>query len=187
MYKLEEIDRRLGLLRQGQRVLDLGASPGSWSMYASTRVGGGGLVRAIDLKEAGQELPRNVDYRVQDAFELAPESLCEGGLFDVVLSDMAPSTTGHRKTDQYRSAELFDRARSLAVAVLKPGGCFVGKIFQGSEFEEVRDAMRPHFVKIRVIRPKATRDESYELFLIGLDSRAAGGPSSEPGSDPPAT
>ena len=128
-------------------------------------------MRSLDLKPATSVLPANVDYRVLDAFAADGDAICEGGRFDIVLSDMAPSTTGHRDLDQYRSYELFLRALTLAAGALRPGGTFVGKIFQGAEFEQARDAMRPLFEKIRIIRPKATRDESYELFLIGLVRR----------------
>ena len=86
---------------------------------------------------------------------------------------MAPKTSGQRHADQYRSYELVIRALQLAKSVLKPGGTFVAKIFQGAEFEDARNAVREAFDKVRVIRPKATRDESYEVFLVGVDYRSA--------------
>jgi len=95
------------------------------------------------------------------------------GPFDLVISDMAPKTSGQRHADQYRSYELVMRALELTKTVLKPGGTFVAKIFQGAEFEEARDAVREVFGKVRVMRPKATRDESYELFLVGLNFQPA--------------
>ncbi len=169
MYKLEEIDRRIGLFKKGQRVLDLGASPGSWTLYAAERVGPSGRVLGIDVSDHEATLPSHAEIRTLDAFAVDPETL--GGPFDVVTSDMAPKTSGQRHADQYRSYELFIRALELAGSVLKPGGHFVGKIFQGPEFEDARNALRAVFGKVRVIRPEATRDESYEVFLVGIGRR----------------
>jgi len=166
VYKLQEIDRRVGLFAKGQRILDLGASPGSWTLYAAEKVGPSGRVLGIDLSDPGLTLPAHAEIRVLDAFEADPQSL--GGPFDLVISDMAPKTSGQRHADQFRSYELVIRALDLAKAVLEPGGGFVAKIFQGAEFEDARSAMREVFSKVRVIRPSATRDESYELFLVGL-------------------
>jgi 23S rRNA (uridine2552-2'-O)-methyltransferase len=169
VYKLEEIDRRIGLFRKGQRILDLGASPGSWTLYAAERVGPSGHVLGIDLNDPEVTLPAHAEIRALDAFAVDPEDL--GGPFDVVISDMAPKTSGQRHADQYRSYELFMRALGLATVVLVPGGQFVGKIFQGQEFEDARNAAREVFGKVRVIRPQATRNESYEVFLVGLGRR----------------
>ncbi|MGD8605919.1 MAG: RlmE family RNA methyltransferase [Myxococcales bacterium] len=166
VYKLQEIDRRTGLLKKGQRVLDLGASPGSWTLYAAQRVGPAGRVLGIDLEPCEVALPSHAEIRALDAFEIDPSSL--GGPFDLVISDMAPKTSGQRHADQYRSYELVMRALELAKAVLAPGGAFVAKIFQGAEFEDARAALRAVFDKVRVIRPEATRDESYEVFLVGF-------------------
>lgn len=166
MYKLEEIDRRVGLFKKGQQVLDLGASPGSWTLFAADRVGPSGGVLAIDLHDPDIELPSHAEFRVADAFAVEPDTL--GGPFDLVISDMAPKTSGQRHADQFRSFELYMRALGLATQVLRPGGNFVGKIFQGQEFDEARGATREAFAKCRIIRPDATRDESYEVFLLGL-------------------
>ncbi|MDH3818427.1 MAG: RlmE family RNA methyltransferase [Myxococcales bacterium] len=167
VYKLQEIDRRVGLFKKGQRVLDLGASPGSWTLYAAEQVGPNGQVLGIDLHDPGVALPAQAQILTLDAFQVDPESL--DGPFDLVISDMAPKTSGQRHADQYRSYELVMRALELAKSVLKPGGTFVAKIFQGAEFEDARGAMRELFANVRIVRPKATRDESYEVFLVGLD------------------
>lgn len=171
MYKLQEIDRRVGLFKTGQRVLDLGASPGSWTLYAAERVGPKGRVLGIDLNDPEVALPPNAEIRTGDAFDADPGTL--GGPFDLVISDMAPKTSGQRHADQFRSYELAMRALALAKQVLRPGGTFVAKIFQGAEFEQAREAIRDAFGKVRIIRPKATRDESYEVFLVGLGFRPA--------------
>jgi 23S rRNA (uridine2552-2'-O)-methyltransferase len=161
----------VGLFEKGQRVLDLGASPGSWTLYAAERVGPTGRVLGIDLENPEVALPPQAEIRTLDAFEADFNAF--GGPFDVVISDMAPKTSGQRHADQYRSYELVMRALELAKAVLEPGGAFVAKIFQGAEFEDARNAVREAFDKVRIIRPKATRDESYEVFLVGLGHRPA--------------
>jgi 23S rRNA (uridine2552-2'-O)-methyltransferase len=128
-------------------------------------------VLGIDLKDPEVALPPQAEIRTLDAFEVDPDEL--GGPFDLVISDMAPKTSGQRHADQYRSYELVMRALDLAKNVLRPGGTFVAKIFQGAEFEDARSAIRNSFGKVRIIRPEATRDESYEVFLVGTDFRSA--------------
>ena len=120
IYKLEEIDRRVRLLRRGQRVLDLGGSPGSWSQYAAEKVGPQGRVLAIDLNPARVALPPQATFEERDVMATDPAELGEPGRFDVVLSDMAPSTSGQRHADQFLSFELYCRALDFAArTVLK--------------------------------------------------------------------
>jgi 23S rRNA (uridine2552-2'-O)-methyltransferase len=169
VYKLQEIDRRTRLLRRGQRVLDLGASPGSWTLYAAERVEREGKVVGIDLDDARVGLPPHVSFRALDVFELDAASEFGPGSFDVVLSDMAPHTSGQRHRDQFLSFELYMRALSIARTVLVPGGAFVGKIFQGAELEDARKATRDAFASVRTLKPEASRNESFEIFLVGLE------------------
>jgi 23S rRNA (uridine2552-2'-O)-methyltransferase len=171
IYKLEEIDRRLSLLKPGLRVLDLGAAPGSWTRYVAERVGPSGRVVAIDLKPIEIALPGHATAILGDA--LAVETAQLEGPFDVVLSDMAPATSGQRHRDQYLSYELYSRALEVAVELLVPGGTFVGKIFQGAEFPDARKATAQHFERVRIFKPEASRKESYEVFLAGLRKREA--------------
>jgi len=173
VYKLEEIDRRTRILRVGARVLDLGAYPGSWTAYAAQKVGPGGRVLGIDLTEFKGTLPAHAEIRTGDVLSLELEKELGPASFDLVVSDMAPSTTGHRFTDQARSHRLFMRALEIACVVLAPGGHFVGKIFQGEDFEVARAALRVAFDEVRIIKPPASRAESYETFLIGLRRKAA--------------
>ena len=172
VYKLEEIDRRVQLLRRGMRVLDLGASPGSWTLYAAERVQREGKVIALDLNPARTALPPQAHFQVADVMTVSAEELGGANSFEVVLSDMAPKTSGMRDRDQYLSYELYCRALSIAQEVLVEGGAFVGKLFQGAEFEEARKATQALFDKVRVVKPEASRDESYEVFLIGQGRRA---------------
>ena len=121
VFKLEEIDRRVKLLRSGQKVLDLGAAPGSWSLYASQKVGPGGRVLAIDLQEIRQAFPPNVRVAQGDALTIETAALSEFAPYDIVLSDMAPNTSGSKIRDQAGSLELCLRALDVAFALGKPG------------------------------------------------------------------
>jgi 23S rRNA (uridine2552-2'-O)-methyltransferase len=171
VFKLEEIDRRVRLFKPGMRVLDLGAFPGSWTSYAAQRVGASGRVLGIDLTEFRGVLPPWATIRQGDA--LTVDVIAEHGpaSFDVVVSDMAPNTSGHRFTDQARSHQLFMRALAIALGVLGPGGHFVGKIFLGPDFEEARKALQGAFEEVKIIKPPASRAESIETFLVGLRRR----------------
>jgi 23S rRNA (uridine2552-2'-O)-methyltransferase len=171
IYKLEEIDRRVRLLKPGMTVLDLGAAPGSWTLYASQKVGPKGHVVAIDRAALTVGTPPNVEYIQADALAIDPaELLARVGStgFDAVISDMAPRTSGHRFVDQSRSFELFCRAVELSAALCRKGGSFVGKIFQGEACETARGRVREQFAEARVIRPTCVRSESYEVYLVGL-------------------
>ena len=168
VYKLQEIDRRVQLLRRGQRVLDLGASPGSWTQYAAQKVGREGKVVGIDLNPPRIGLPPHVSFQTRDIFQLDAVAELGPQSFDLVLSDMAPHTSGQRHRDQFGSYELYMRALEIAGQVLVAGGAFVGKIFQGPELEQARSATRERFKTVRIIKPDASRAESFEIFLVGL-------------------
>jgi len=168
VFKLEEIDRRVKLLRPGQRVLDLGAAPGSWSMYAAKKIGAKGALLAVDLSEITTALGPNVTVVRGDALSLSNEDLARFAPYDVVLSDMAPSTTGSKEADQWRSYELLDRAMDVAAALGAPKSSFVGKLFMSEEFVKAREKLRSLYEEARVIRPEGTRSNSSEVFLVGL-------------------
>ncbi len=172
VFKLEEIDQRCKLLKPGQRVLDLGAAPGSWSMYASQRIGQSGKLLAIDLSPIQVAVGTNAEVRVGDALSLSNEDLGLFAPYDVVLSDMAPATSGQRDVDQWRSYELFVRALDVAQALGKPGSHFVGKIFMGAEFAKARDAVRLAYEEVKTVRPDGTRSASFEVFVCGLRKKA---------------
>jgi 23S rRNA (uridine2552-2'-O)-methyltransferase len=166
VFKLEEIDRRARILRPGMTVLDLGASPGSWALYAAKQVGPKGRVLAVDLKPLETALPPNVTFHLGDAFAIDDATFASLAPYDVVLSDMAPNTTGNRLGDQTRSYELFMRALEVGGRLLKPGGAFVGKIFMGEDLPAARVAVKKLFAEERLIRPEGTRSVSYEIFVV---------------------
>lgn len=174
VFKLSEIDRRVSLLRPGQRVLDLGAAPGSWSLYASERVGKSGRVLAIDIQEILQAFPENTRVVQGDALDLGNEVLAAEGPYDVVLSDMAPNTSGNKVRDQARSFELFMRALDVATELGKAGSRFVGKIFMSGDFQAARNAVAERYERVQTMRPETTRSQSSEVFVIGMGLKARG-------------
>ena len=172
VYKLEEVDRRVRLLRPGQRVLDLGCHPGSWLLYRARAVGKRGLVIGIDTRTISIELPPHVHFIQADVLELLPADLYHiSEKFDVVLSDLAPATTGIRAVDSSRSFVLFGRALILAEDLLPPGGHFLGKIFQGPGFDDIVQELRSKFSKVKGIKPRATRAQSKELYLVAMGKK----------------
>jgi 23S rRNA (uridine2552-2'-O)-methyltransferase len=174
VYKLQELDAKFGLLKSGMKVLDLGAAPGSWSLFAAKKIGAAGRVLALDIQATEQEFPENVRFLVHDAFEDSPAlaALMEPlAPFDLVMSDMAPRTTGVKFTDQARSLELCERARDVAARRLAPGGGFVAKIFEGPDAKGFQESLKILFETVRIFKPKSSRSESKETFLVGLGFR----------------
>ena len=171
VYKLQEMDKRFQLLRKGQSILDLGAYPGSWSMYAGQRVGEKGRVLAVDREEPEQVLPDNVEFYLVDVLESEGEleRILQGFTgFHLVLSDMAPLTTGIRDKDQALSLELAERALDCARDHLLSGGNAVIKVFEGPDVPELRKELKTVFHRVRSFKPKGSRSESKENFILGL-------------------
>lgn len=171
-YKLLEIQRRHKLLRAGDRVLDLGCAPGSWMQVTSEIIGDEGRLVGIDLKAVRLALPANVTTVVGDIEKTNPDELFEiaGGEFDVVLSDMAPNTSGHG--DDLVSARLCREVLAFAVRTLREGGKLAMKILEGSEYPAVLQETKQVFRAAKGLKPKATRDASREMFIIGEGFRA---------------
>lgn len=174
VFKLEEIDKKYKIFRPGQTVLDLGASPGSWSQFSSKKVGDKGRVLGVDLTAITIKLP-NAVFIQADLRDLNLETTFqEHGFtppFDLVISDMAPKTTGIRMTDQARSMELCELALDVAVRFLKKDGHFVCKLFHSDDFTKLRTDIRKHFAKCEVVKPDSTRKISKEIFLVGLSKK----------------
>jgi 23S rRNA (uridine2552-2'-O)-methyltransferase len=174
-YKLKEIDDKYKLLKSGQSVIDLGAAPGGWSQIAARKVGaadGRGQVVAIDLLEM-PEIPGVTFAQLDFLADAAPERLRSmlGGGADVVMSDMAPNTTGHRKTDQLRILGLVEGAAAFAVEVLNPGGTFVAKVFQSGADAALLAELKRDFTTIRHVKPAASRQDSSERYLLATGFR----------------
>lgn len=170
IYKLEEIQKKHRLLKPRDVVLDLGASPGSWSQFASKVVGAEGRVIGIDLKPIDVKVP-NAEFLQGDVLKWDwPAFLDQRGVsaFDVVISDMAPSTTGIKFTDQARSTELCEMALTIAEKYLKPNGHFVCKLFHSDDFRDLKTRIQTNFRSFEAAKPQSTRAQSKEIFLIGL-------------------
>jgi 23S rRNA (uridine2552-2'-O)-methyltransferase len=171
VYKLEDIDKRMGVLRAGARVLDLGCRPGSWMQYACKVVGPHGKVVGVDRLPLPTSIPGS-HVIVADLFHLSDDQvLCGLVAYDVVLSDMAPDTTGIRAVDQARSANLVLEALGRAERLLAPAGAFVAKVFQSPDVETLRKRMGQHFREVRLLKPEGSRRESTELYLVGKGFR----------------
>ena len=171
-FKLIELDDKFHFLKPGARVLDLGAAPGGWSQVALARVGAKGRVLSVDILDidpmAGVEVMK-LDLMSAKASAAIRASLA--GPADIVLSDMASPTTGHRATDHLRTTALFETALELAEEVLKPGGAFVGKVFQGGAAPELLLRLKKSFRDVRHVKPPASRAESVELYLVAMGFR----------------
>lgn len=172
VYKLKEIARRFpGIFKPGMRVLDLGAAPGSWSLGAAEMVGLKGSVLGADIQGTSTSFPGTVTFMREDVFtrsEAFEAELAARAPFQVVMSDMAPNTTGHRGTDQARSALLYEEALEVAQQYLEPGGSFIVKVFLGPDVHAYMKRMRERFSTVKSFKPQSSRPESMETFYIGL-------------------
>ena len=171
-FKLAEIDDKHHFLKQGARVLDLGAAPGGWCQVAARRVGERGRVVAIDILDM-DAIP-GVDFVKLDFLDPdAPERLKAmlGGTAGVVLSDMAANATGHRRTDHLKIVALVEAAAAFAAEVLKPGGAFLAKVLQGGTETELLAELKRNFASVKHVKPAASRADSAELYVLATGFR----------------
>jgi 23S rRNA (uridine2552-2'-O)-methyltransferase len=171
-FKIVELDSKFRLFKKGMRVLDLGAAPGGWSQVAATRVGDTGKVVAADVLEM-EPIP-GVEVFLADLTDPDVPALLKnalGGPADLVLTDMAAPTTGHRATDHLRTLALFEIALDVAEDTLRPGGAFVGKVFRGGATGELLTRIKKLFADVKHVKPPASRAESVELYLVALGFR----------------
>lgn len=186
VYKLEEIDQRFKVVKKGAWIVDLGCAPGSWLQYLAEAVGPKGGILGYDLAPLEINPGPRVLHRHADVFALTPEAIradfdalrkklehppvaseTEVMLFDALLSDMAPKLTGIRDADQIKSVGLALQALALAERLVKPGGAFVAKTFQGREIDDLVTATKRQYKEVKLLKPEATRDGSREVFVIG--------------------
>ena len=179
VYKLEEAQNKHNFLKKGDRVLDLGCQPGSWSLYLAKIVGPAGLVVGVDLQRGkGLSAAGGAPIRILAADIMAEETAaavaeaCQN--YSVVVSDMAPRTTGNKWADQQHSLDLARRALELAGLLLQSGGSFYCKVFEGEDFREYVEEVRGLFTRVKIVKPLSSRKESREVFVLGLDFRGAG-------------
>lgn len=169
VYKLKEIQQKHRLIKPGDKVLDLGCAPGSWLLFAAELTGKDGQIAGIDLKPVTGPLPPHV--RVITGDVLSPDKDMVDALgrdFNVILSDMAPATTGIKRVDAARSFNLCEAALNVAKACLKQGGAFVCKIFQGEDFNTFLDMIGEVFQTCKIYKPRSSRKASREIYIIGI-------------------
>jgi len=169
VYKLKEIQSKYKLIRSGDSVLDLGCAPGSWSLFVSEIVGQSGYITGIDLKKLNIKIKSPHCLMNDDIFLVKDFNAITGAPFDVVLSDMAPNTTGRKDVDALRSFQLCEVALEISQKHLKTGGHFVCKIFQGEDTQQMIDAVKAAYSACRLFRPKTTRKASNEIYIIGIN------------------
>jgi len=179
VYKLEEIQRKYQLLRKGDSVLDLGCYPGSWSLYASEVVGPKGVIVGVDLQEADKG-PRSggadIHWLCQDIME--PELITRvrkiRSAFKVIISDLAPKTTGNRWADHQKSMRLVEHTLFLAEKLLHDNGNYLCKVFQGEDLPHFVNDLKGRFSRVKTIKPESSRKESREIFLLGMGYTSPG-------------
>lgn len=173
VYKLKEIDEKFGMLKKNTRILDLGAAPGSWTVFALRTLDGTGHVTSIDLNPLSKDVKGdNLTFIQGDLYdENVRARALEGGSYNAVICDAAPPTTGNRVIDTARSSGLVELAIYYAQTMLIPGGNFVVKIFQGGDQQKLLKQMREVFVSARGFKPEACRAESFETYLIGINKK----------------
>lgn len=182
VYKLEEINQVHHLIKPGDSVLDVGAAPGSWTLFCHRElIKGNGRIVSVDLNPLHLDpVPPTVTAFVGDAFSKENRAkLVELGPYDCIISDAAPMTTGNRTVDTTRSEWLAEQVVYLASEQLKTHGNLVLKIFQGGGQEQVLKTMRGMFQKAKPFKPKASRDDSFEIFLVGIDKKPTPKPEEE--------
>lgn len=175
IYKLEEIDKKYKVIKPMSRVLDLGYYPGSWTQYCSQKLGEGGLIVGLDIQEVNTKINElsNVKLLKKDIFEVQRMSdIGENELFDCVISDMAPKTTGIKSVDQDRSLNLVEAVFEVLPLFLKNNGNFVIKVFDSNDAQVYLKTQRSRFHKFAFLKPKSTRSVSKEFFVIGLGFKA---------------
>ena len=168
-YKLQELNKKFNLIRQGNHVLDLGCAPGAWLQVAAPLVGRSGKVVGIDWDPIGIDITgKNIRFLRQDIFRVKIEEIPEAP-FQVILSDMAPRTSGIKVRDQARSVELALKAVDLCNELLMTGGSLALKLFEGEDAHLVKDAIKAKFKELKMFRPQSTRQASFEVYMIGLN------------------
>ena len=172
-YKLLEIEQKFNIFQKNQIILDLGAAPGGWSQVASRKVGRTGKVLAIDKAYISPFKEENIEIINRDIFDEELKNFIEEnyGEIDVLLSDCSPNISGDYSRDHYTQIYLANRALDLSQSLLKIGGCFVCKLFQGKELQDFSNRTKEIFETIKLFKPKSSRKKSAEIYIIGLKLR----------------
>ena len=165
VYKLIELDEKFNLIKTGMTILDLGAAPGSWLQYSKDRVGPGGKVIGVDLQEI-EPIDGVITIQADITEPALPTGPAIPNQFDLILSDIAPSTSGVKDVDQWRSIELNQAVERIAKKLLKPGGICVMKVFRGSDFDDFLRDLKTKWYTVKSTTVKASRDRSKEIYIL---------------------
>ena len=173
VYKLEEAQKKYRFIKSGDTVLDFGCYPGSWSIYAARVVGPQGLVVGVDLQEAKKISIAKAAEIIWFCNDIMSDDIIGHvqairKTFRIVLSDIAPRTSGNKWVDQQQSLNLARRVLELAASLLRKDGNFYVKVFEGEDFKEFVDSVRKSFKTVKIVKPKSSRSESPEVFVLGI-------------------
>lgn len=171
-FKIEDLDQKYRLIRPGFRVMDVGAAPGSWIQYIHKKIGDDGFVFAMDLNPLNIGIPDNVDFLQINIFDITPEEIFDKhGIFDVIISDVAPRTTGSDFVDQTKSYQLCEHVRNIAIKVLKKNGNMICKMYQSGDTKPFVEDMKKVFTEVKIQKPESSRKQSREIFIVGLGKK----------------
>lgn len=176
VYKLEEMDKKFRLFKQGISVLDIGAAPGSWSLWVLKRLGGKGFLAAVDLQDLRiSPKDSNFFFVKGDLYDQAvKKELLDRGPYDLIISDAAPATSGNSGLDSDRSEAIVEAVLDYADIMLKPGGSVIAKLFTGAGQKALLDRMRASYASARAFKPQTCRSESFETYLLGMGKIRSG-------------
>lgn len=171
-FKLEDLDDKYRLIKSGYQVMDVGAAPGSWIQYILKKIGDDGFIFAMDVNPLNIGIPDNVDFLQINIFDITPDEIFEKhGMFDVIISDVAPRTTGSDFVDQTRSYELCEHVRNIAIKVLKKNANMICKMYQSGDTKKFVDDMKKVFTDVKIQKPESSRKQSREIFIVGIGKK----------------
>ncbi len=171
-FKIEDLDQKYRLIKPKMRIMDVGAAPGSWIQYLLRKTGDEGFIYALDLNPLTISVPDNVVFDQKNLFDISPEEVHEQhGMFDLIISDVAPRTTGSDFVDQTRSYELVEHVRNIAIKVLKKNCHMICKMYQSGDTKKFTEDMKKVFTSVEIQKPESSRKQSREIFIIGLGKK----------------
>jgi len=171
-FKIEDLDQKYKLVKPNMRIMDVGAAPGSWIQYLLQKTGDGGFIYAIDLNPLNISVPDNVVFDQLNLFDITPEQIKEQhGMFDLIISDVAPRTTGSDFVDQTKSYNLVEHVRAIAEVVLKKNCNMICKMYQSGDTKKFTEDMRRIFTDVKIQKPESSRKQSREIFIVGLKKK----------------
>ena len=171
-FKIEDLDNKYRLVKPKMRIMDVGAAPGSWIQYLLNKTGEEGFIYAIDLNPLNISIPDNVVFDQKNLFDIPPEEIKDThGMFDLIISDVAPRTTGSDFVDQTKSYNLVEHVRQIAILVLKKNCNMICKMYQSGDTKVFVEDMKKVFTDVKIQKPESSRKQSREIFIVGLGKK----------------